>query len=109
MFLGIEVDTINQQLHLTEEKLDHLLAELEVTRGRKIVFKRELQSLTGLLQHASTVVQPVRILLQMFYALQGVGSPPPPQHQIEHSSNGKHHKVARICCSLEWGILTTGP
>ena len=44
MFLGKEVDTINQQLHLTEEKLDHLLAELEVTRGRKIVFKRELQS-----------------------------------------------------------------
>ena len=33
MFLGIEVDTINQQLHLTEEKLDHLLAELKVTRG----------------------------------------------------------------------------
>lgn len=51
-FLGIEVDTVNQQLCLPTDKLDRLLNELEEARGRKVILKRELQSLTGLLQHA---------------------------------------------------------
>ena len=79
-FLGIEVDTINQQLRLPGKKLDRLLAELEVARGRRTMFKRELQSLTGLLQHASSVVRPGRAFLQRLYALQGVGSSP--RHNI---------------------------
>ena len=38
--------------------------------------RRELQSLTGLLQHATAVVRPGRAFLQRLYALQHVGSEP---------------------------------
>ena len=37
---------------------------------------RELQSLTGLIQHATAVVRPGRAFLQRLYALQRVGSEP---------------------------------
>ena len=45
-------------------------------RGRRTVTRRELQSLTGLLQHATAVVGPGRAFLQRLYALQRVGSEP---------------------------------
>ena len=44
----------------------------------------ELQSLTGLLQHASTVVRPGRAFLQRLYALQSVGSAP--NHNVRLNS-----------------------
>ena len=69
-FLGIEVDTDCLQLHLPAAKLERLLSELQQARGRRTLTKRELQSLTGLLQHASTVVRPGRAFLQRLYALQ---------------------------------------
>ena len=55
--LGIEVNTQSMQLHLPEEKLSRLAAELGQAVGRKVMFKKELQSLTGLLQHATKVVR----------------------------------------------------
>uniref|UniRef100_A0A1X7TP25 Reverse transcriptase domain-containing protein n=1 Tax=Amphimedon queenslandica TaxID=400682 RepID=A0A1X7TP25_AMPQE len=75
-FLGIEVDTVSLQLRLPTDKLDRLLNELKEVQGRKVISKRELQSLTGLLQHACKVVRPGRAFLQRLYALEKVGSAP---------------------------------
>ena len=75
-FLGIEVDTVNRQLHLPAEKMKRLEKELKAARGRRTMLRRELQSLTGLLQHACKVVRPGRAFLQRLYALQSVGSAP---------------------------------
>ena len=69
-FLGIEVDTDRLQLRLQATKMEQLLSELQQAWGRRTLTKRELQSLTGLLQHASTVVRPGRAFLQRLYALQ---------------------------------------
>ena len=52
-----------------------------------------LQSLTGLLQHATKVIQPGRPFLQRLYALQSVGSVP--HHQI-------HHNVAARADIIWW-------
>ena len=75
-FLGIEVDTVSRQLRLPAEKMERLEKELRAARGRRTMLKRELQSLTGLLQHACKVVRPGRAFLQRLYAMQSVGSAP---------------------------------
>ena len=75
-FLGIEVDTVSRQLRLPAEKMERLDKELRAARGRRSMLKRELQSLTGLLQHACKVVRPGRAFLQRLYAMQSVGSAP---------------------------------
>lgn len=75
-FLGIEVDTIAQQLRLPAEKLARLQAELNRAMGRRSMTKRELQSLTGLLQHATKVVRPGRAFMRRLHVLQSVGSSP---------------------------------
>lgn len=76
VFLGIEVDTSALQLRLPEAKLLRLRGELREAVGRKVMTRRELQSLSGLLQHATKVVRPGRAFLRNLYALQSVGSRP---------------------------------
>ena len=59
-YLGIEVDTVQMQLHLPEEKLRRVRATVAEWLGHKAGQQRELESLVGLLQHAARVVQPGR-------------------------------------------------
>lgn len=74
VFLGIEVDSVALQIRLPESKLVRLVKELEDAIGRKGMLKRELQSLTGLLQHAAKVVRPGRTFMRSLHALQSVPS-----------------------------------
>ena len=75
-FLGIEVDTRTLQIRLPSDKLLRLKEELATAVSKRCLSKRALQSLTGLLQHATKVVQPGRPFLHRLYALQNVGSLP---------------------------------
>ena len=86
-FLGIQVDTFPMQLRLLADKLERLLGELHRARGRRTVTRRELQSLTGLLQHATTVVRPGGVFLQRLYALYCVGSEP--SHNIRLNTTAR--------------------
>jgi len=52
-FLGIEVDTVSLQLRLSADKLQRLKAELASCILRVTLFKKELESLVGLLQFAT--------------------------------------------------------
>lgn len=79
-FLGIEFDTIALQLCLPSNKLLRLKRELNLAISRKSIRKQSLQSLTGLLQHATKVIRPGRPFLRRLHALQSVGSFP--SHQI---------------------------
>ena len=63
-FLGFINDTGALEIRLPEEKLLHLKSTLESWRLRKSCKKRELPSLIGCLQHASTVVKPGRTFLR---------------------------------------------
>ena len=57
-FLGIEIDTIRQELRLPVEKLQRLLQMVNEWERRKACTRRELESLIGILQHACKVIRP---------------------------------------------------
>ena len=54
--LGIEMDTATLQLRLPRDKLQRLKEALAIAESKKCMSKQNLQSLTGLLQHAVKVV-----------------------------------------------------
>ena len=69
VFLGITIDSRVMELRLPHDKLERLKEELGCWRNRKRCTKRELQSLTGSLQHAATVVKPGRTFMRRLYNL----------------------------------------
>ena len=75
-FLGIEIYTIALQICLPEDKLINLRRELLQVVSKRVISKKALQSITGLLQFATRVVRPGRPFLRRLYALQEVGSHP---------------------------------
>lgn len=65
--LGIEIDTLVMELRLPAEKMERLRTLLSVWQGRRSGQRRDLESLVGMLQHASKVVRPGRIFLRRMY------------------------------------------
>ena len=63
-------------IRLPRDKLGHLKEQLGAAVSKRCLAKRDLQSLTGLLQYATKVVWPRRPFLHRLYALQNVGSRP---------------------------------
>ena len=63
-FLGIEVDSVSQELRLPEEKLSRLRALLSQWSTKRHASKHDLQVLLGHLSHATTVVRPGRVFLR---------------------------------------------
>ena len=88
-FLGIKVDSRTLQLRLPSDKLHRLKDQLAAAVSKR----HKLQSLIGLLQHATKVVWPGRPFLHQLYVLQNVGS----SYMSKHSSPGRHYLVVFIC------------
>ena len=63
-FLGIQIDSIRQELSLPKEKLNQLQEMITQWRGRKACKKRELLSLIGSLSHACKVIRAGRAFLR---------------------------------------------
>ena len=68
-FLGIELDSVAMEARLPASKLQHLQSTVNTWLGRKSCQKRELLSLIGELQHASSVVRSGRTFLQRMICL----------------------------------------
>ena len=75
-FLGIEVDTNALQLRLPADKLLKLKLALSQCLYHKVITKRDLESLTGLLQFATKVIRPGRSFLRQLHAMQSIGCHP---------------------------------
>ena len=71
-FLGIEVDTVEQEIRLPTEKLRRLQGEIRNWINKKSCIKRELLSLIGQLQHACCVVRPGHTFLRRMITLSSV-------------------------------------
>ena len=56
-YLGVELDSIEMELRLPEDKLSKLTVELEFFAGRRRATKKQLQRLCGILGHCSTLVR----------------------------------------------------
>ena len=69
-FLGIEIDTMALQLRLPQAKLVELRALVSTWMGKRSCIKKELESLTGKLQHACILVKPGRSFLRRLFELQ---------------------------------------
>ncbi len=69
-FLGIEIDSMALQLRLPQTKLQELRALVASWKERRSCRRKELESLTGKLQHACTVVKPGRSFLRRLFELQ---------------------------------------
>ena len=90
--LGIEVDTIKQELRLPNEKLARLRDLSRTWRGQKSCKKRDLLSLIGTLQHAASVVRPGRAFVR---------------RMIDLSTSRSHMEAwlrlnQEFCSDLEW-------
>ena len=70
--LGITIDTVRQELRLPEDKLQRLVSLVSEWENKKSCTWRELESLIGTLQHASTVVLPGRSFMRRVIALLSV-------------------------------------
>ncbi|CAG2193184.1 unnamed protein product [Mytilus edulis] len=64
VFLGVEIDSTTLELRLPLTKLEQLRAELAEFKQRKHVSKKQLQSLAGKLNWASSVVHGGRVFLR---------------------------------------------
>ena len=103
-FLGIEVDTEAFLLRLPEDKLTKLKQELSRCTLRKTITKRELQSLTGLLQFATKVIRPGRSFIRQLYAMQSIGSHP--GHHIRLNSAAKADIVWWHLFATNWNGIS---
>ena len=103
-FLGIEVDTEAFLLRLPEDKLTKLKQELSRCTLRKTITKRELQSLTGLLQFATKVIRPGRSFIRQLYAMQSIGSHP--GHHIRLNSAARADIVWWHLFATNWNGIS---
>ena len=72
-FLGIEIGTQAMELRLPAEKLARVCHQTVSERlGRKAATRRELESLVGILQHASKVVRPGRRFERLIQVMSSV-------------------------------------
>ena len=86
-FLGNKVDTEAPIYCLPSNKLQRLQSELSHCIYRRSITKRELQSLTGLLQFATKIVHPGKPFLRQLYAMQNIGSHP--EHHVRLNSSAR--------------------
>ena len=63
VFLGILVDTVAMSLEITKDRLQDIIAELQLWKSKVWATKREVQSLVGLLQFVASCVSPGRIFI----------------------------------------------
>lgn len=62
--LGIEIDSVNQELRLPQEKLLRFRSLLHEWSSKRVASKHQLQCLLGHLSHAARVVKPGRSFLR---------------------------------------------
>lgn len=85
--LGIELDTDDLMLHLPKEKLDRIIALFADWSNMRSCTKKELQSLIGQLQHATTIIKPGRTFLRRMYDMLFLAKQP--HHHIRLNANFK--------------------
>ena len=79
-FLGIQIDTHALELSLPQAKLERVAVVVARWSQSKVVSKRDLQSLIGLLSHAATVVPPGHTFIRRLIDTVRAGKRP--HHQL---------------------------
>lgn len=69
VFMGVELDTVAMTARLPQEKIDKCLNLLKEYKVRKRITVHQLESLTGLLNFACSVVEPGKPFLRRLYQM----------------------------------------
>ena len=94
VFLGIVIDTVAGELHLLDDKLQHLRPLLQRWGSKRACCCRELESLIGILNHACKVVRPGRSFLRrLINSLHQTGNRPE-GHSIIRLNNACQADIA---------------
>ena len=80
IFLGIEIDSVRQELRLPREKLERMKTLINNWAQKRSTTKHELQCLLGHLNHACTVVKPGRTFMHNLITL--LKLPKHPTHKV---------------------------
>ena len=100
VLLGIVIDTIKGELRLPEDKLRRLLLMVAEWEHRSVCTRKELESLIGVLQHATKVVQPGRTFLRRAIDLLSVGKKK--HHHIRLNAGFKSDMAWWKTFSAQW-------
>ena len=110
-FLGIVIDTLQGELRLPPEKLQHLLDMLQAWQSKRVCTRRELESLIGSLQHACKVIRPGRSFMRRAISLLTVAKEP--QHHIRLNQEFKADLLWWQTFVIHWNgtaiIIGNGP
>ena len=104
IFLGIEIDSINQQLRLPKEKLARALKLLRSWSNKRTATKKELQSLAGTLEDAARIIVPGKAFLRRIY--DAVASLSKSHHHIRLNSDVRSDIAWWLTFMTEWNGIS---
>ena len=102
IYLGIELDTIQMQSRLPEEKIIKCIQKIDRVLGKERVFKKTLESLAGLLNFACRVIRPGRAFLRRIYTTIARHHHSKKTHQSYQKYKGGPYRVAHISEGIQW-------
>ena len=102
VFLGIEIDIINQIIRLPSEKLNDILSQLGGWVTKRKCTKRDLLSLIRLLSFAAKVVKSGRTFLRRLIDLSSSVSRLSHHISLNKERAGRHQLVDRVSPVMEW-------
>ena len=91
-FLGIELDSVRQELRLPQDKLERIKTLINRWSKKHCATKHELQCLLGHLNHACTVVKPGRTFIHNVIALLRLPKHPTHRGGSRLKQQGEHKK-----------------
>ena len=98
--LGIEIDSVIQELRLPEPKLTQLVRTLCLWANQQSATQRDFPSLIGLLNHATTVVRPGHIF--MHHLIDTMAIPRRQHHKVCLNVQCKGHcLLAGFCAGMK--------
>ena len=106
-FLGIELDSVAQEVRLPVEKLRRLRETLLRFERKRNASKHEMQVLIGILSHAATVVRPGRLFLRRLIDASKI--PRLPFHRTRINAKCRSDLAWWLVFSQEWNGVELFP
>ncbi len=103
-FLGIEIDSIAQQLRLPAEKMARILKMLRSWSSKKNATKKDLQSLAGTLEDAARIIKPGKAFLRRIYT--AVGGLSKPHHHVRLNEAVRSDLAWWLAFMEKWNGIT---
>jgi len=99
-FLGVEIDSWAGEVRLPQSKLAQLVSELDAWTTKRRCIRRELESITGKLQHAARVVKSGRSFVRRLFDL--IAKVKKPDHHVKLNAAARSDLAWWSCFMCSW-------